>query len=530
MDYYTWIYIGYFKQMRENLPVKKSILLVNPPLAKPCEAPAGLAKLASTLKANEIKCRIFDASLEGIISLLTQPVNASDTWSRRALNHVQANMEALRSNELYAHPDRYKRAVADINRVLQMAGRDSGVNISLSNYGSPTLSPVRSGDLLQAAEQFEKNPFFPFFQHRFTEYYREQTPDLTGFSLNFMSQALCAFAMVGFIKKRFPQTRIVFGGGLVTSWMNIPGFRNPFEGLVDTLVPGAGENALLSMCGRNSGGASSVTGFDYDQMPLGHYLAAGPILPYATSRGCYWKRCSFCPEKSENSIYQPADVRAAVDDIRHLNAGYKPQLIHFLDNALSPRFLKYLIAHPPGAPWYGFVRITEHLADPGFVWGLKESGCVMLKLGIESGDQAVLNALGKGIDLPTVSRALRALKEASIATYAYLLFGTPAENLDSARKALDFTLSHADAIDFLNLAIFNLPAYSEEARELATADFYQGDLSLYREFTHPKGWSRDKVRRFLAKEFKHPAPIRSILANDPPFFTSNHAPFLIQRG
>ncbi len=49
----------------------------------------------------------------------------------------------------------------------------------------------------------------------------------------------------------------------------------------------------------------------------------------------------------------------------------------------------------------------------------------MLKLGIESGDQEVLDRLNKGIDLPTASAVLKSLKKAGIATYVYLLFGTP---------------------------------------------------------------------------------------------------------
>ena len=32
--------------------------------------------------------------------------------------------------------DRYKRAVADIGRVLEISGRDRGVNVGLANYQS----------------------------------------------------------------------------------------------------------------------------------------------------------------------------------------------------------------------------------------------------------------------------------------------------------------------------------------------------------------------------------------------------------
>ncbi len=205
-----------------------------------------------------------------------------------------------------------------------------------------------------------------------------------------------------------------------------------------------------------------------------------------------------------------------------------PGLIHFLDNALAPRLLKALAAEPPGVAWYGFVRVTEHLADPAIAAGLKAAGCVMLKLGVESGDQGVLDALGKGVGLATVSRVLTNLRRAGIGTYVYLLFGTPAEDAEAARRTLTFTAAHAGAIDFLNLAIFNLPAASPEARSLATLDFYAGDLSLYKEFAHPRGWNRDRVRRFLSREFKRHPAVAPILAHDPPGFTSNHAPLLLQ--
>ena len=149
----------------------------------------------------------------------------------------------------------------------------------------------------------------------------------------------------------------------------------------------------------------------------------------------------------------------------------------------------------------------------------------MLKLGLESGDQAVLDGLCKGIDLEIASQALEALNEAGIATYVYLLFGTPAENAEAAHRTLDFTVHHAESIDFLNIAIFNMPAYGADAEKFETQDFYEGDLSLYKSFTHPVGWDRSAVRRFLDREFKRHPAIASILRRDPPFFTSNHAPF-----
>ncbi len=83
----------------------------------------------------------------------------------------------------------------------------------------------------------------------------------------------------------------------------------------------------------------------------------------------------------------------------------------------------------------------------------------MLKLGVESGDQKVLGKMNKGTRVETVSQVLVNLRRAGIATYVYLLFGTPQETYASAQKTLNFTLKHHREITFLNLAIFNMPLF-----------------------------------------------------------------------
>jgi radical SAM superfamily enzyme YgiQ (UPF0313 family) len=217
------------------------------------------------------------------------------------------------------------------------------------------------------------------------------------------------------------------------------------------------------------------------------------------------------------------------DDLLHLVHKHKPVLVHLLDNAISPALMKAISEHPPGAPWYGFARFTRHLTDLDFCFALKRSGCVMLKLGLESGDQAVLDSLQKGIDLEEASTVLKNLKKAGIATYVYILFGTPPEGQTEARRTLEFVVKHQDCIGFLNLALFNMPIDAPETQHIKTKLFYEGDLSLYANFDHPKGWSRLMIRQFLDKEFKRHPAIAPILRRDPPVFTSNHAPFFVMR-
>ena len=70
---------------------------------------------------------------------------------------------------------------------------------------------------------------------------------MVGFSLNYLSQALCCLChdRVSY-GGSIPELKIVLGGGLVTSWMKRPRWQNPFRGLIDELVPGPGEDALLA--------------------------------------------------------------------------------------------------------------------------------------------------------------------------------------------------------------------------------------------------------------------------------------------
>ena len=225
------------------------MILIYPPVAKPCEPPAGIAKLCGALNHHGIKYRVLDANLEGLLSLLKTPPVSSDTWTYRASRHLSRHLASLNGWDAYQDDGRYRRAIKDLNRLLEMTARSSRVRLGLANYQHEELSPARSTDLIRAAENPEDNPFYPYFKKRLTELLKKEQPSMIGFSLNYLSQALCTFAMIGFLKREWTGIKLVLGGGLVTSWMRRPHWQNPFKGLVDHLVAGPGEAPLLSLMG-----------------------------------------------------------------------------------------------------------------------------------------------------------------------------------------------------------------------------------------------------------------------------------------
>ncbi len=500
------------------------MLLIFPPIAKPCEPPAGVALLAGALKENGMACEVVDANIEGLLYLIQSDTVADDVWSRRALKNRGQALKDLRDPLLYRNMDRYHQRVYDLNRALSVSVDARRFKLSLSDYSDAALSSVDSRDLLRSAREYRENPFYRFFEDRLRIRVMDSDATYIGISICYLNQALVGFALAGWIRDHFPDRKILMGGGLISSWMSRPGAMHPFDGLVDGFVRGEGEWPLLDLLGRKQVEKKYFVP-DYDFVKDGVYLAPGKILPFRGAIGCYWSKCRFCPEKAETRAYSAQRASVMLADLRAIEDRYRPDYVHLIDNAVTPAFLKTLSMETFGFRWYGFVRFEKELLDPVFCRDLKRAGCDMLKLGLESGDQAVLNQMHKGTDLRMVSRILENLHGAGILTFVYLLFGTIFEDEAAAFRTLDFVKAHRDCIDYLNLSVFNLPRFSEDAQGLETWDFYHGDLSLYLNFIHPFGWERKKVKHFIAKVFKKQMPVGTHIRKNPAFFSSNHAAF-----
>ncbi|MDD9304301.1 MAG: radical SAM protein [Desulfobacter sp.] len=504
------------------------MLLIFPPAAKPCEPPAGVALLSSALKSNNIDCKVFDANVDGlrflIDSVCLSDVKADDSWTRRALKNKEAIFGDLKDPGLYKNMDRYHQRVYDLNRLLTMSCDPNRFRITLSDYSDNQLSSVDSKGLLTSAATFKENPFYPFFEEKIRPLILSWDSPWVGISLCFLNQALVSFALAGWIQKNFPEKKLVMGGGLISSWMSRPDFNNPFSDLIDVMIPGEGEQPLLKLLGAGNVDKKHYVP-DYEFVDNHDYIAPARILPFRASLGCYWSKCRFCPERAETRPYSAQRASKVIQDLDSLALNHGPEVVHFIDNAVTPALLKVMSKRQFPFKWYGFVRFERDFADLNFCLGLKNSGCEMLKLGLESGDQDVLDEMGKGTNLSLASKTLENLKKAGILTFVYLLFGTSFEDEAAAKKTLDYVKVHQNNMDYLNLAVFNLPKFSQDAKGLKTTEFYHGDLSLYLNFDHPKGWDRRHVKSFLDKEFKKQLGVGSRFRKNPAFFSSNHAMF-----
>jgi len=500
------------------------MLLIFPPVAKPCEPPAGVALLSSALKEQGISCHVYDANIEGLLYLINSDIVPIDSWSRRALKNRRKIIDDLKDQKLYENMDRYHQRAYDLNKLLSISVNFERFRITLSDYSDAKLSPVDSRDLLKSAKFHKENPFYQFFEDKIREQIQNSGSQYLGISLCYLNQALVSFALAGWVRENFKDKKIIMGGGLISSWMSRPDYNDPFKELIDFSVKGEGEQPLLEFFGKKNITKRHYIP-DYDFVKDDLYLAPGKILPFRASIGCYWGKCRFCPEKAETRPYSSQKAFKVLDDLKAIDKKYSPDYVHLIDNAVTPAFLKILSKEKFGFRWYGFVRFEKELMDLDFCHDLKKSGCDMLKLGLESGDQDVLDQMKKGTDLAVVSVILKNLHKAGILTFVYLLFGTSFENRAAAFKTLEYIKTYEKYIDYLNLAVFNLPRFSEDAEDLETREFYHGDLSLYLNFVHPAEWDRRQIKQFLDKKFKKQVSYGSCIRKNPAFFSSNHAAF-----
>jgi hypothetical protein len=520
-----------------------SVLLLHPPAVKPAGPPLGPAVLLGHLRRHGIAASALDAGLDALLYLLDPARLAAAAGSqpatalRRALRNVPRALQLLRSPAAAASFDRYQSAVGHLNRALSVyCGGAGDERLTLGDYCHGRLSEFSPADLEALAAGTESTLFAGYFHDVLLPQVVASRPRLIALSINYRHQVLPAFELAGLLRRELPEVMLVAGGGMISSWREVLRQRGLRLAPFDHLVVGPGEGPLLELAAGRAGAAylpadASCLAWepDYSGLEPQRYLSPAPVLPLTASRGCYWARCLFCPEAA--SPTHPYCAFASGDLprlLRELAERWQVRHFHLTDNAVPPAALRALAAGADqltGLAWYGFVRFEPELLEGDLIEGLARSGCRVLQLGLESGSQAVLDRLAKGTRLAVAAEVLRRLRRAGIASYVYVLLGTPGETLEESRLTRDFLEEHAGEIDFLNLAIMNLPRQSALADGAAVPADAEA-LGLYRPVDE-QAEQRRAARRFLHQELLASPAIRTIVRRTPPLFTSDHAVFFV---
>jgi hypothetical protein len=102
-------------------------------------------------------------------------------------------------------------------------------------------------------------------------------------------------------------------------------------------------------------------------------------------------------------------------------------------------FCDELIARKLPIQWFGNAR-ADNLTDPAFVHRLRQAGCWMLALGIESESDEVRKDMVKRLERQKIQTAFANMREAGIKSFAFFIFGYPGETPQTMDQTIDYAI------------------------------------------------------------------------------------------
>ncbi len=201
----------------------------------------------------------------------------------------------------------------------------------------------------------------------------------------------------------------------------------------------------------------SFTGFQtapypaWDLLDLGVYslpLVNQKYVLIETSRGCPYS-CDFCVAPiHQTHKFREKSPKALVDEMERGYREFGLTFFYLWANTVTlnvknfSAFCDELIARKLPVQWFGNAR-ADNLGDPAFVKRLREAGCWMLALGIETESEDVRKDMMKKLEGQKIRAALKNMRAAGIRSFGFFIFGYPGET----PAALDRTIEYAVELD-----------------------------------------------------------------------------------
>ena len=292
-----------------------------------------------------------------------------------------------------------------------------------------------------------------------------QRPPLIGLSCATES-AGNAVRLARRLRAALPETLLVTGG---PHWTFLPAMALA-DGLFDAVAVREGEDTIVELAQVACGGGdlSRVAGLalpgpaggdgtvrrtaprplvaDLDTLPfpardLFVPVVAGNQASVLTGRGCPG-RCAFCAAAAMSGgrrrVRSAENVVAELAELR----GAGVEGVFFVDDTLTAdparleRLLDLMEAARLGLAWVCESR-SDTVSLP-LLRRMSDLGCVSVQFGVESGSQALLDAMGKDITLGQVERAVGWASAAGLSPVCSFIIGHPWDTEDTIADTVEF--------------------------------------------------------------------------------------------
>lgn len=309
-------------------------------------------------------------------------------------------------------------------------------------------------------------------------------PKLFLISVPFPGNLYAAFRSAQFVKKHFPDVKIVMGGGFANTELRSLSDARVFE-FFDFITLDDGELPLKLLCDhiltpdkdllklykrtfmleqgkvvykndtlRSDYKQVDVGTPDYSDLLLDDYISVIEIVnpmhrmwsdgrwnKLTMAHGCYWGKCTFCDISLDYiKIYEPVAAKQIVDRVEELVQKTGQSGFHFVDEAAPPALMREMaleiLRRKLVITWWTNIRFEKSFSQDLCVL-LKASGCIAVSGGLEVASDRLLKLIDKGVTVEQVAKVTRNFTSAGIMVHAYLMYGFPTQTVQETVDSLE---------------------------------------------------------------------------------------------
>jgi len=228
----------------------------------------------------------------------------------------------------------------------------------------------------------------------------------------------------------------------------------------------------------------------------GHFIRTGFMM---ANRGCPFG-CKFCTENVRN-VFRERSVDDIISEIKWQIKNYNIKGLVFLDDLFYYKndrvidFCNAILQENVKLKIYAQTRV-DRVGDVETLQLMKKAGFIQLALGVESGSPKILKKINKGINPEQIRKGIKAINDAGIHTYSFIIIGFPDETCEDMEMTEDLLKEINSTFVAVNyyMPMPGTPLYSEEDDKLLDKVSYsltenqtfrssgtQKDLSYYRQ-------------------------------------------------
>ncbi len=183
-------------------------------------------------------------------------------------------------------------------------------------------------------------------------------------------------------------------------------------------------------------------------LPKENYRIFDVNMPIATmicSRGCPMQ-CSFCASSAlHGKRIRKRSPQNVVNEIRHIQETLGISMIAFMDDTFTlipgwvEEFCNLLIEQDLDIEWGCTARVDR--IDSDLIRLMKKAGCETLFIGVESGEQEILDIIRKGTRIEQIMTVFETAYDIGMRTIASIAIGLPGETKETAKKSVSLVKS-----------------------------------------------------------------------------------------